>query len=188
MRVHPFCVWTLGGIPAGEGSRPSATDIESWVETWHKASDEYLIGVAARAHGQNSETANMPALIESHRRFRIALASFEETSRKYSESVVQAHQLVDVESRIRSWAASARSESSQKRAAPIIAGRSWKRIHSVVKPSTTAPDAGWCGGPALTSGRSPRNDRRRLRPQEHRPERRRRVLKCFDQRGGLKRA
>lgn len=81
MNQHPFSVWTLGGIPAGEsGTKPSPGDLESWGTTWRQASDEYLIGVAARAYGQNSETAAMPAFIESQRRLRIEIAKFNEAA------------------------------------------------------------------------------------------------------------
>lgn len=79
MREHPHSVWTLGGIPGGEGGgRPSPADIESWGRTWQQipVSDEYLIGVAARAYGANSETASMPSLIESQRRLRVEIAQF----------------------------------------------------------------------------------------------------------------
>jgi hypothetical protein len=70
----------LGGIPAGVGDRPAAADLESWGATWNAASYEYLIGVSARAYGQNAETASMPAFIESQRRLTVAISAFEKST------------------------------------------------------------------------------------------------------------
>jgi hypothetical protein len=90
MKDHPHSIWTLGGIPGGDTGRPSPADLESWGASWHGASDQYLIGVAARAFGQNSETASMPAFIESQRRLRDAIATFEASARAASETLATA--------------------------------------------------------------------------------------------------
>jgi hypothetical protein len=90
MKEHPFSVWTLGGIPSGAHGVPSPTDLESWGATWSGASHEYLIGVAARAYGQNSETVSMPALIESQRRLADAIAVFEESARTRTQTLLEA--------------------------------------------------------------------------------------------------
>src|SRR5579864_6046452 len=92
MREHPHSVWTLGGIPAGAHERPAAGDIETWGRTWAAATDDYLIGVSARAYGTNAETAAMPAFIESQRRLRGAIGSFEAESRTAVQNLIETEQ------------------------------------------------------------------------------------------------
>jgi hypothetical protein len=88
MKEHPHSVWTLGGIPGGNLGVPSPADLESWGATWKGVSDEYLIGVAARQHGGDI-TVSMPALIESQRRLKGAIASFDESMEKHSEALAR---------------------------------------------------------------------------------------------------
>ena len=77
MKEHPLSIWALGGVPGGAiGGTPAPADLESWGASWRGASYEYLIGVAARAYGMNSETAAMPAFLKSQRRLRVAIDEF----------------------------------------------------------------------------------------------------------------
>lgn len=93
MREHPYSIWTLGGIPQKYQGVPSPADLESWGATWKAASDDYLIGVAARQYGTDTAAA-LPAMIESQRRFRAAIATFDERSN------AAAQRLVDVQERL----------------------------------------------------------------------------------------
>lgn len=54
---------------------PSPADLESWGATWKAASDEYLIGLAARQYGVDTAAA-LPAMIESQRRLRTEISEF----------------------------------------------------------------------------------------------------------------
>lgn len=93
MKEHPHSIWTLGGIPQKYQGLPSPADLESWGTTWKAASDDYLIGVAARQYGTDTAAA-LPAMIESQRRLRTAIDTFDERSN------ASAQRLVDVEERL----------------------------------------------------------------------------------------
>ena len=91
MREHPKSVWTGGGVPSKMMGVPPPPALEEWGETWRDASDDYLIGLAARVYG-NEAAAAMPALIESNRRLRTAIASFEERSMASDQQLIGAEQ------------------------------------------------------------------------------------------------
>ena len=87
MAKHPLSVWSMQGTPDA-GRTPAPADVESWGLTWKEASYEYLIGVAARAFGTNSETVAAPAFIESQRRLRLAIDEFNAVATKQGGELV----------------------------------------------------------------------------------------------------
>lgn len=89
MNKHPISVWSMGGTPSGDVTgRPSPADVESWGASWTAASDDYLVGLAAR---QIDPTTNaIAALIESQRRLKGAIAVFEDSARASSRTLLDA--------------------------------------------------------------------------------------------------
>lgn len=88
MKEHPRSVWSGGGIPSGDAvGRPTPSDVEAWGATWKEATDEWLIGFAARQHGVDAATA-MPALIESQRRLKGAIEVFNRQSGEQTQTVI----------------------------------------------------------------------------------------------------
>lgn len=73
MKEHPHSIWTLG-LGGESGGTPAPADLESWGATWKAASDDYLIGLAAKQN--DAASMAMPALIESERRLRAEIAAF----------------------------------------------------------------------------------------------------------------
>ena len=89
MDKHPLRIWSVGGAPAPAfGATPAPADVESWGESWKSATYEYLIGVAARAWGTNSETVAAPAFIESQRRLRAAIDDFNTASTRQTTQLL----------------------------------------------------------------------------------------------------
>jgi hypothetical protein len=112
MEKHPHSVWTLGGLPQGYTGVPSPADLESWGKTWAAASDDYLIGLAARVYGDAAPAA-VPALIESQRRLKLSIAAFEQSARQ------SAHTLNDMQRSVLT-AIDAASDAADKQTAEVI--------------------------------------------------------------------
>lgn len=88
MDKHPLSAWTQGGIPASDVGVPAPADLESWGASWTAATDDYLVGLAARQYGTAATANAMPALIESQRRLRRAIEAFDATASAQSEKLI----------------------------------------------------------------------------------------------------